>query len=116
MKQVLYEPIKKMIKESVLNSATESSCHHSFFEYLAKHLYEVTRNETMNKTIVVSRGRPSVSDWPSGIISLHQVSAMAIVPMIGRSLGANSKRQPTLGGDEGPRRINGERGGGRYGV
>jgi len=38
LKQTLDEPIKKMMKESVLNSATESSCHHSFFVYLAKHL------------------------------------------------------------------------------
>ena len=34
----MYEPIKKMTKDSVLDSATESSCHHNFFVYLAKHL------------------------------------------------------------------------------
>ena len=38
LKRAMYEPIKKMTKESVLNSATESSCHHNFFVYLAKHL------------------------------------------------------------------------------
>ena len=35
---MLYEPIKKMMKESTLTSATESSYHHRFFVYLAKHL------------------------------------------------------------------------------
>jgi len=37
-KRGMYEPIKKMTKESELNNATESSCHHNFFVYLAKHL------------------------------------------------------------------------------
>ena len=36
-KQV-HEPIKKKVKESVLNSATESSCHHNLFLYREKHL------------------------------------------------------------------------------
>ena len=50
-----YEPIEQMMKESVLNSATESSCHHNPFVYLAKHLYNVAGNATMNKMIVTSR-------------------------------------------------------------
>ena len=38
LKHELHEPIKKTMKDNVLNSATESSCHHKFLEYLAKHL------------------------------------------------------------------------------
>ena len=55
------------MKKSMLNSATESSCHHSPFLYLAKHLYEVTKNVITNKMIAESRGGSSVSDWSSGM-------------------------------------------------
>ena len=48
------------MKERVLNSATVSSCHHNLFVYLAKHLYNVKGNATMNKVIVISSG-PCVS-------------------------------------------------------
>ena len=48
-----------MTKEIVLNSATESSCHHNFFVYLAKHLYEVTKHAKMNKAVVISREESS---------------------------------------------------------
>ena len=36
--EILYEPTEQMMKERVLNTATESSCHHNPFVYLAKHL------------------------------------------------------------------------------
>ena len=36
--QMWYEPIGVETKDNALNSATESSYHHKFFVYLAKHL------------------------------------------------------------------------------